>query len=184
MSPAPSRSLALQHIKLGDALEIRDAIIFDFHPGLPHMILIQNGYTRQIGRFLSGVSSFSIFQGPTMGHFPSPTSHYSFLLIHPHTVWLHCTHGVVLSGVITLCPFIPPFHAYRCIYTYSSLHLSFPLTHDMYTCLSTHTSRYTHLPPSRLHQHHLADHMPSPVSPGPPQLAPACPPFHLGYPTQ
>ena len=37
MSPAPSGSLALQHVKLGDALEIRDAIIFDFCPGLPHI---------------------------------------------------------------------------------------------------------------------------------------------------
>ena len=37
MSPAPSRSLAPQCVKLGDALEICDAIIFDFYPGLPHM---------------------------------------------------------------------------------------------------------------------------------------------------
>ena len=37
MSPAPSGSLALQHIKLGDVLEIQDEIIFDFYPGLPHM---------------------------------------------------------------------------------------------------------------------------------------------------
>ena len=37
MSPALSRSLALQHVKLSDALEIREGIIFDFYPGLPHM---------------------------------------------------------------------------------------------------------------------------------------------------
>ena len=38
MSPAPSESLALQHVKLGDVLEICDGIIFDFYmyPGLPH----------------------------------------------------------------------------------------------------------------------------------------------------
>ena len=37
MSPAPSGSLVLQRVKLGDALEIRKGITFDFHPGLPHM---------------------------------------------------------------------------------------------------------------------------------------------------
>ena len=37
MSPALSGSLVLQRIKLGDAIEIRDGIIFDFYPGLPHM---------------------------------------------------------------------------------------------------------------------------------------------------
>ena len=41
MSPAPSGSLALQRIKLGDALEIRDAIIVDFYPGLPHTLYMQ-----------------------------------------------------------------------------------------------------------------------------------------------
>ena len=39
MSPAPSVSLALQHIKLGDALEIHDGIIFEFYPGLPQILL-------------------------------------------------------------------------------------------------------------------------------------------------
>ena len=38
MSPAPSGSLALQHFKLGDVLEIHDGIIFEFYyPGLPHI---------------------------------------------------------------------------------------------------------------------------------------------------
>ena len=37
MSPALSGSLALWHVKLGDALEIRVGIIFDFYPGLPHI---------------------------------------------------------------------------------------------------------------------------------------------------
>ena len=39
--PAPIGSLALQRVKLGDALEIRDAIIFDFYPGLPHIVLLK-----------------------------------------------------------------------------------------------------------------------------------------------
>ena len=39
MSPALSGSSALQRVELGDALEIRDGIIFDFYPGLPHMWL-------------------------------------------------------------------------------------------------------------------------------------------------
>ena len=38
MSPTPSGSLALQRVKLGDALEIREGIIFDFYPGLPHIL--------------------------------------------------------------------------------------------------------------------------------------------------
>ena len=32
MSPTPSGSLALQHVKLSDALQIRDRIVFDFYP--------------------------------------------------------------------------------------------------------------------------------------------------------
>ena len=40
MSPAPSGSLALQHIELGGALELPDAIIFDFYPGLPHILAL------------------------------------------------------------------------------------------------------------------------------------------------
>ena len=37
MNPALSRSLALSHVKLCDALEIRDGIIFNFYSGPPHM---------------------------------------------------------------------------------------------------------------------------------------------------
>ena len=37
MSPAPSGSLVIQCIKLGDALEIRDGIIFKFYLGLPYV---------------------------------------------------------------------------------------------------------------------------------------------------
>ena len=37
MSPAPSGSLALKRVKLSDALEICDGIIFDFYPGLPQL---------------------------------------------------------------------------------------------------------------------------------------------------
>ena len=36
MNPAASGSLALQHVKLGDALEIRNGITFEFYVGLPH----------------------------------------------------------------------------------------------------------------------------------------------------
>ena len=44
MSSAPSGSLALQRTKLGVALEIRDAIIFDFVSGLPHMHFLLTPY--------------------------------------------------------------------------------------------------------------------------------------------
>ena len=37
MSPTLSGSSVLHRVKLGDVLEIRDRIIFDFYPGLPHM---------------------------------------------------------------------------------------------------------------------------------------------------
>ena len=41
MSPTLSGSSALQHVKLGDALEIRNRIIFDFYSGLPRHVLLQ-----------------------------------------------------------------------------------------------------------------------------------------------
>ena len=37
MSPALSGSLALECVKLGDVLEIRDGMIFKFYLGLPHI---------------------------------------------------------------------------------------------------------------------------------------------------
>ena len=39
MSPTLSRSSALQRVKVGDALEIRNGIIFDFYSGLPHIYI-------------------------------------------------------------------------------------------------------------------------------------------------
>ena len=39
MSPTLSGSSALQRVKLGDALEIRNGIIFDFYSGLSHVCL-------------------------------------------------------------------------------------------------------------------------------------------------
>ena len=39
MSTASSGSLALQRVKLGYALEIRDGIVFEFYLGLPHIAL-------------------------------------------------------------------------------------------------------------------------------------------------
>ena len=40
MTPAPGGSLALQRIKLGDALEIHDGIIIEFYPGLPYIVSV------------------------------------------------------------------------------------------------------------------------------------------------
>ena len=37
ISPTLSGSSALQRVKLSDALEIRNGIIFDFYSGLPHV---------------------------------------------------------------------------------------------------------------------------------------------------
>ena len=44
MSPTLSRSSALLCVKLGDALEIRTWIIFDFYSGLPHLYTKQNNF--------------------------------------------------------------------------------------------------------------------------------------------
>ena len=37
MSPALNRSSALEHFEHSNASEIRNGIMFDFYPGLPHM---------------------------------------------------------------------------------------------------------------------------------------------------
>ena len=37
MSPTLSGSSALQRVKVGDALEMRNGLIFDFYSGLPHI---------------------------------------------------------------------------------------------------------------------------------------------------
>ena len=44
MSLATSRSLLLQHVKLGDMLEICDGIIFEFYPRLPHILARANNF--------------------------------------------------------------------------------------------------------------------------------------------
>ena len=38
MNPAPNGSSTLQHFERGDAIEIRNRMMFDFYPGLPHII--------------------------------------------------------------------------------------------------------------------------------------------------
>ena len=43
VSPAPSGSLALLRVKLGDGLEAHDGIIFDFYSGLQEY-LVSQGY--------------------------------------------------------------------------------------------------------------------------------------------
>ena len=49
MSPALSGSLSLLHIKLGDVLEIRDGIIFNFYPGLPHIRVLKQTVATNLG---------------------------------------------------------------------------------------------------------------------------------------
>ena len=39
MSPALNGSSALQRFERSNAIEIRNGIMFDFYPGLPHMLL-------------------------------------------------------------------------------------------------------------------------------------------------
>ena len=40
MSPALNGSVALQRFEHSNAVEIRNGIMFDFYPGLPHMLLL------------------------------------------------------------------------------------------------------------------------------------------------
>ena len=40
MSPALNGSSALEHYEHGNAIEIRKRIMFDFYPGLPHILCI------------------------------------------------------------------------------------------------------------------------------------------------
>ena len=41
MSPARNGSTALQRFERGNAIAIRNGIMFDFYPGLPHIILLR-----------------------------------------------------------------------------------------------------------------------------------------------
>ena len=50
MSPALNESTALQLFECGNAVEIRDGIMFDFYPGLPHTVCV--GYQRKQRTFI------------------------------------------------------------------------------------------------------------------------------------
>ena len=62
MSPAPSGSLALQHVELGDALEIRDGIIFNFCSGLPHVLFAPTAFMFASVKILHFKSTQAILQ--------------------------------------------------------------------------------------------------------------------------
>ena len=49
MSPTLSGTSVVLRAKFGDALEIRDGIIFDFYPGLPHMSFIRHIRLESLG---------------------------------------------------------------------------------------------------------------------------------------
>ena len=44
MSPALNGSFVLQHFERGNAIEIRNGIMFDFYPGLPHIGILESDY--------------------------------------------------------------------------------------------------------------------------------------------
>ena len=60
MSPAPNGSLALQSVKLSNALEIRDGIIFEFYLGLPHVGLIIDDINPNLSILTSSVVRCSL----------------------------------------------------------------------------------------------------------------------------
>ena len=52
MSPALKRSSVLQHFECGNVIEIRNEIMFDFYPGLPHCVYIVLDYMCMFTWFL------------------------------------------------------------------------------------------------------------------------------------
>ena len=42
MSPTLNASTMLKHFECGNAVEMRNGIMFDFYPGLPHIHLLNN----------------------------------------------------------------------------------------------------------------------------------------------
>ena len=87
LSPTLSGSLALQHVKLGDALEIHNRIIFDFYSGLPHIrnfckqnftIVSTPLHSVSAGStFIHGNSGY-LFQSTGTGIYATPTMHLNF----------------------------------------------------------------------------------------------------------
>ena len=48
MGPTINGRTALQCFKLGNAVEIRNGIMFDFYPGLPHMYFTVKSYDEEL----------------------------------------------------------------------------------------------------------------------------------------
>ena len=97
MGPTLSRSTALQHFERSNAVEIRNRIMFDFYPGLPHICAI----------FLS----FSHYSQ----HSPRP-SPLPYLFLHP---------PFLLYSFFL--PFLLPFHLiFRCFAPFPPYYLPSP----------------------------------------------------------
>ena len=59
MSPTLNGGTALQRFERGNVVEIRNGIMFDFYPGLPHMYvsMCDRGGSGDIQRLVSGTDS-------------------------------------------------------------------------------------------------------------------------------
>ena len=62
MSPACNGSTALQRFECSNAIEIRNGIMFDFYPGLPHIYIFFLAFVDDSRKFmLSKISRYTVF---------------------------------------------------------------------------------------------------------------------------
>ena len=110
MSPALSGSSALQRVKLGDALEIRDGIIFDFYPGLPHIMYI--AYL-ELWYMLSSTCTSFVLMSPGLSQ---------FLIFGFGPPTAHCHVNVLLDSMNTCFMNVVPLDKHAIIDMQLSLH--------------------------------------------------------------
>ena len=93
MSPALNGSSAIRHFECGNAIEIRNEIIFDFHMGLPHMDVVNlemfffcikyDGLS--IPSTLLPHTPYPLYPPPSRTISPLPSSHTPYPLYPPLT---------------------------------------------------------------------------------------------------
>ena len=84
MSPACNGSTALLRFERGNALEIRNRIMFDFYPGLPHISLVLGG---DIVTYSVHLPSNGVSGGPAMIPFSLVTSDWSMISTFIEHAW-------------------------------------------------------------------------------------------------
>ena len=85
MSPTLNGSSALQHFECGNAVELRNGRMFDFYPGLPHLLYIIQS-TKAWENIVDCVTDSTVLS--------------SFITVHSITV----TVVLVLVTLMAVCP--------------------------------------------------------------------------------